>query len=507
MMIKNVITAFDKVSQKHPNKFAYDYLGEQHTYHELRVNADRLAAHLLSLNLPKQAPIMVYGGQTFEMVVAFLAAVKAGHAYIPVDDHSSNDRLKMIQEVAQPPLVIAVRPLPVALTDIQVIDQDDLMAITDQEMTAPLAIEQYVSDDDNFYIIFTSGTTGKPKGVQISARNLESFVNWQLADFYFPKHANVLAQAPYSFDLSVMGLYPTLVTGGTLKVLPREITDNFKALFATLPTMDLNIWISTPSLIEICLLVADFDSEHYPDLVIFLFCGEELSHKTAATLKKRFPKSRLYNTYGPTETTVAVTGVEITPAILERYDRLPIGYVKSDTQIWVDGAAAVGQQGEIVISGPSVSKGYLNLPEKTAAVFQQKGCWPSYASGDIGFFNDAGLLFYRGRMDFQIKFNGYRIELEELNFFLKQQTIVDQGAIVPRYNQAHKVTQLVALVVPAAGDPEDQQALTTAIKANLAKDIMPYMMPQRFVYRRELPLSANGKVDIKALIQEVNASD
>lgn len=127
MMIKNVITAFDKVSQKHPNKFAYDYLGEQHTYHELRVNADRLAAHLLSLNLPKQAPIMVYGGQTFEMVVAFLAAVKAGHAYIPVDDHSSNDRLKMIQEVAQPPLVIAVRPLPVALTDIQVIDQDDLM--------------------------------------------------------------------------------------------------------------------------------------------------------------------------------------------------------------------------------------------------------------------------------------------------------------------------------------------------------------------------------------------
>ncbi|MFD1410531.1 D-alanine--poly(phosphoribitol) ligase subunit DltA [Lapidilactobacillus gannanensis] len=509
-MIKNIITAFDHISQKYPNNFAYDYLGEQATYSELRKKADTLAAHLLKMDLPDKAPVMVYGGQTLDMVVAFLALVKSGHAYIPVDDHSSEDRLLMIQDVAQPPLVIAVDDLPVALENIDVLDKNQLQTI--YQIKQPVATTNYVGPDDNFYIIFTSGTTGKPKGVQISHRNLLSFVNWQLADFYFPKGANVLAQAPYSFDLSVMGLYPTLVTGGTLKVLPKDVTENFKALFTTLPKMDLNIWISTPSLVEICLLSPDFNCENYPNLVTFLFCGEELSHKTAANLKKRFAKAHIYNTYGPTETTVAVTGVEITPEILARYDRLPIGYVKSDTDIWidttdVDGATADQKQGEIIISGPSVSKGYLNLPEKTHEVFQQSGAWPSYASGDLGYFNDAGLLFYRGRKDFQIKFNGYRIELEELNFFLKQQELVDQGAIVPRYNAGHKVTQLIALVVPRQKSSVDETALTEQIKGDLALHIMPYMMPQRFVFRTELPLSANGKVDIKSLIQEVNAGD
>lgn len=117
------------------------------------------------------------------------------------------------------------------------------------------------------------------------------------------------------------------------------------------------------------------------------------------------------------------------------------------------------------------------------------------------------MLFYRGRKDFQIKFNGYRIELEELNFFLKQQELVDQGAIVPRYNAGHKVTQLIALVVPRQKSSVDETALTEQIKGDLALHIMPYMMPQRFVFRTELPLSANGKVDIKSLIQEVNAGD
>src|SRR5699024_3422016 len=126
---------------------------------------------------------------------------------------------------------------------------------------------------------------------------------------------SVLAQAPFSFDLSVMGLYPTLVTGGTLKALPRAITEDFKQLFATLPQLELGVWISTPSLVEMCLLLKDFNSENYPNLTHFLFCGEELSHKTAATLLARFPEAHVYNTYGPTEATVAVTGVEITPAI------------------------------------------------------------------------------------------------------------------------------------------------------------------------------------------------
>ncbi|GEL13294.1 D-alanine--D-alanyl carrier protein ligase [Lapidilactobacillus concavus DSM 17758] len=501
IQINNVIDAIDQISATQPDQIAYDYLGTTYTYRQLVQQANTLAFQLDALNLPAKSPIIVYGGQEFEMLVAFLAAVKTGHAYIPVDDHSDKKRLLMIQDTAHSPLVIAIDHLPVDLPDTQVISLEEinLLNITDEQPHFDA-----VNGDDNFYIIFTSGTTGKPKGVQISHNNLLSFVNWQLSDFQWPECPNVLAQAPFSFDLSVMGLYPTLTTGGTLKALPKEVTEDFKQLFHYLPQLQLNVWISTPSLVEICLLLKDFDAEHYPTLTHFLFCGEELSHPTAEKLSQRFPAAKIFNTYGPTETCVAVTGIEITPAILAKYSRLPIGRVKADTTITIKPQAdeAVG---EIMISGPSVSKGYLNLPEKTTAAFDDGQPWRTYHSGDLGFFADDDLLFYRGRMDFQIKFNGYRIELEEINFYLRQSQLIEQGVVVPRYNQEHRVNQLIAFIVPTESPVASENDLTKAIKQELQDNLMPYMIPQRFVYRESLPRSANDKVDIKALILEVNS--
>lgn len=498
-MITNIISAIDDIATKTPEQSAYDYLGTNYSYRELVQRANALAELLITKKLPAKAPIIVYGGQQFEMLVAFLAAVKTGHAYIPVDSHSAKERLLMIQDTAHAPLIIAIETLPVAL-DIDVINLATIQQLTP---VATLKDNLPVQGNDNFYIIFTSGTTGKPKGVQISHDNLLSFVNWLVSDFHWPQQPSVLAQAPFSFDLSVMGLYPTLVTGGTLKALPRAITEDFKQLFATLPQLELGVWISTPSLVEMCLLLKDFNSENYPNLTHFLFCGEELSHKTAATLLARFPEAHVYNTYGPTEATVAVTGVEITPAILEKYERLPIGHVKHDTHIAIKPVDHT-EVGEILISGPSVSKGYLNLPEKTAAAFEKQANLQAYHSGDLGFFGEDDLLFYRGRMDFQIKFNGYRIELEEINFYLRQSPLIKQGVVVPRYNADHRVVQLIAVIAPNETTASEKE-LTKAIKAELTDNIMPYMMPQRFVYRDELPLSANDKVDIKALIQEVNS--
>lgn len=501
-MVTSITTAIDNVYHQYPDHIAYDYLGTTYTYRDLVQQANALALKIVQQQLPVQTPIIVYGGQEFEMLVAFLAAIKSGHAYIPVDSHSAPDRLQMIQKTAAAPLIIAIEPLPLQLAHTKMMTLAEINALTPQaSFPNP---ELAVRGADNFYIIFTSGTTGQPKGVQISHDNLVSFVNWLISDFNWPKTANILAQAPFSFDLSVMSLYPTLVIGGTLKALPRQVTEDFKQLFNTLPKLDLNIWVSTPSLVEICLLLKTFDSEHYPTLTHFIFCGEELSHQTATNLLQRFPNAHIYNTYGPTEATVAVTGIEITTAILEQYQRLPIGYVKADTKITI--AASDGQNvGELLISGPSVSKGYLNLPEKTAAAFEQTTDYPTYHSGDLAFYNENQLLFYRGRMDFQIKFNGYRIELEEINFYLRQSQYVKQGAVVPRYNADHRVVQLIAIVVPNQATTLKKNDLTKAIKAELSENIMPYMMPQRFDYRDELPLSANDKVDIKALIQEVNS--
>lgn len=509
MTFSNIITKIDQVAQQNPTKICYQDGAKLYTYRALKIESDRVAAFLQTQNLPKKAPVIVYGGQTFEMIVTFLGAVKAGHAYIPVDEHSPKERLVQINQVAHPGAVLEVSDLPITLPGVEVVRKATLAHVRATGSTH-YDVTQQVQGDENFYIIFTSGTTGTPKGVQISHDNLRSYVHWMLTDFELYPGIRALSQASYAFDLSVMDLYPTLLLGGTLVALDKTVTDDFRKLFKRLPTLKVNAWVSTPSFVEICLLEPTFDQAHYPELDHFLFCGEELTSKTAQALLQRFPEAQLYNTYGPTETTVAVTGVRIDADMLARYPRLPIGRAKADTQITVvtaDGQPVpANQNGELIITGPSVSKGYLNNPEKTKQAFFTKNGQRAYHSGDLGFVANDGLIFYRGRTDFQVKMHGYRIELEDVDQNLLQLDLVKQASTVPCYNRSHKVTQLVAYVVPNHNDYPDQLALTKAIKTQLGQNIMPYMVPQRFVYQEKLPLTINGKVDRKSLLAEVNPS-
>ncbi|WP_461215416.1 D-alanine--poly(phosphoribitol) ligase subunit DltA [Lacticaseibacillus sp. GG6-2] len=499
-MLTNIIESIDAVAEAEPERQAYHINDQHYSYGQLREASDNLAAAIGKQHLSAHVPIMVYCDQGFTTIVSFLACVKAGHPYIPVDTHSPQTRLTMIESIAKPGLVLAVADLPLSLHT-PTLDADALHLAMITPQAIPL---NPVSGDEIFYIIFTSGTTGRPKGVQISHKNLLSFVNW-MQSFDLPAYPRMLSQAPYSFDLSVMDLYPTLVSGGEVQVLPADVTANLKTMFAVLPTLSLQVWVSTPAFVSICLLDGNFDAAHYPTLTQFFFCGEELTHDLAAKLLARFPKAAIYNTYGPTEATVAVTAVQVTQELLARYARLPIGLAKPDTTISLksgsqrqDGDVVVG---ELMIQGPSVSCGYLNNPEKTAAAFSAAG----YATGDLGYIDDAGMIFYRGRSDFQIKLNGYRIELEEVNHYLNAEPLIAQGVAVPKYNRNHQVSQLLAYVVPATNEFADELSLTKALRQRLQESMMSYMIPQRFVYRDSLPLTANGKVAVRNLIEAANA--
>ena len=511
--ITDMIETIEHFAQTQPDFPVYNVLGQVHTYGDLKTDSDALAAKIDSWGLAPKSPVVVYGGQEYEMLATFVALTKAGHAYIPIDSHSALERVTAILEVAEPSLIIAIADFPLADTDAAILSLEEVRAAyaekTAYEMSHP------VKGDDNYYIIFTSGTTGKPKGVQISHDNLLSFTNWMITDkeFATPSRPQMLAQPPYSFDLSVMYWAPTLALGGTLYALPSSLTQDFKQLFEAILSLPVAIWTSTPSFADMAMLSEDFNSQKMPGITHFYFDGEELTVKTAQKLRERFPEARIINAYGPTEATVALSAVAITDEMLATLKRLPIGYTKADSPTFVideNGQKLPnGQQGEIIVCGPAVSKGYLNNPEKTAEAFFEFEGLPAYHTGDVGTMTDEGLLLYGGRMDFQIKFNGYRIELEDVSQNLNKSKYIEAAVAVPRYNKDHKVQNLLAYVILKDGVAEqfDREIdITKAIKEDLQDIMMSYMMPSKFLYRESLPLTPNGKIDIKGLISEVNKS-
>ena len=510
-VIHDMIEAIEHFAQVQPDFPVYDILGQVHTYGDLKKDSDSLAAQIDRLGLPDKSPVVVFGGQEYEMLATFVALTKSGHAYIPIDSHSALERVAAIVEVAEPSLIIAINDFPLADVTAPIFSAEQVQ--TAFRDGASYELSHPVQGDDNYYIIFTSGTTGKPKGVQISHNNLLSFTNWMITDkeFATPARPQMLAQPPYSFDLSVMYWAPTLALGGTLFALPSAVTQDFKQLFETILSLPIAIWTSTPSFADMALLSDDFNSQKLPQLTHFYFDGEELTVKTAQKLRVRFPQARIINAYGPTEATVALSAVAVTDEMLQNCKRLPIGYTKADSPTFVideEGQKVPnGQQGEIIVCGPAVSKGYLNNPEKTAEAFFEFEGLPAYHTGDVGSMTDEGLLLYGGRMDFQIKFNGFRIELEDVSQNLNKSKYIESAVAVPRYNKDHKVQNLLAYVILKDGVAEQFEReidITKAIKEDLQDIMMSYMMPSKFLYRETLPLTPNGKIDIKGLISEVN---
>ena len=510
-VIHDMIEAIEHFAQVQPDFPVYDILGQVHTYGDLKKDSDSLAAHIDRLGLPDKSPVVVFGGQEYEMLATFVALTKSGHAYIPIDSHSALERVAAIVEVAEPSLIIAINDFPLADVAAPIFSAEQVQ--TAFREGASYELSHPVQGDDNYYIIFTSGTTGKPKGVQISHNNLLSFTNWMITDkeFATPERPQMLAQPPYSFDLSVMYWAPTLALGGTLFALPSAVTQDFKQLFETILSLPIAIWTSTPSFADMALLSDDFNSQKLPQLTHFYFDGEELTVKTAQKLRDRFPQARIINAYGPTEATVALSAVAVTDEMLQNCKRLPSGYTKADSPTFVideEGQKVPnGQQGEIIVCGPAVSKGYLNNPEKTAEAFFEFEGLPAYHTGDVGSMTDEGLLLYGGRMDFQIKFNGFRIVLEDVSQNLNKSKYIESAVAVPRYNKDHKVQNLLAYVILKDGVAEQFEReidITKSIKEDLQDIMMSYMMPSKFLYRETLPLTPNGKIDIKGLISEVN---
>jgi len=297
---------------------------------------------------------------------------------------------------------------------------------------------------------------------------------------------------------------------------------NPKELFSSLGSSNVSYWVSTPSFAEVCLMDPSFNDTLLPQVKHFLFCGEILTHDCAVKLTQRFPRAKVENLYGPTEATVAATNLTITPEILKDFNPLPVGRVKPDALLLVCDTdqltAAItaekgvlshrpetlpeGRAGELVIAGPNVSVGYLNNPEQTAKAFfswQEQGItWKAYRTGDSGLFRD-GLLFYQGRLDFQVKLHGYRIELGEIEENLRRLPLVDNAVVLP-VERRGKVEYLQAFVT-VSKPVEDEFKAVLALREDLRQHLPEYMIPRRFKFLDKMPMTPNGKADRRALSQ------
>jgi D-alanine--poly(phosphoribitol) ligase subunit 1 len=327
-----------------------------------------------------------------------------------------------------------------------------------------------------------------------------------LAEQQFNERAEVfLNQAPFSFDLSVMDLYCSLVTGGTLFSISRDLIENPKKLYRALATSAVTTWVSTPSFALMCLVEDKFAEAMLPRVRRFLFCGETLAPQTAAQLVARFPQARVWNMYGPTEATVATTSIHVDAAILEKYSPLPVGRVMPGTKIFIvdeNGAELPANgRGEIIITGPNVSPGYAGRSDLTARAFCEYRGLRAYKTGDLGCFRDS-LLFFEGRIDEQIKLSGYRIELGDVEANLRALPIVRDAVVIPviKSGAARSLTAFVTLL--ARNETSDFK-LAHNLRSLLSERLPVYMLPRKFIFLDTFPMTANGKVDRAGLARSL----
>jgi len=484
----NLIQRIDHWATAAPEAFAHVSGDRALTYGELRRQSDGLASHLTERFGDDRKPIAVLGHREPEMLIAFLGTVKSGRPYVPIDTALPKTRIDQIMASSNAAFVLTP-------DQIRQFSSGDLRG-----SSVP------VEEDDPFYILFTSGSTGEPKGVTITLRCLEHFINWVLAEQEFIKGAEVfLNQAPFSFDLSVMDLYCSLATGSTLFSISRDLIENPKKLYRALATSGVTAWVSTPSFAQMCLVEEKFAQTMLPRVQRFLFCGETLAPQTAAQLLARFPQAQVWNMYGPTEATVATTSVRIDTAILEKYSPLPVGRVMPGTKIFIvdeDRAElSANERGEIIIAGPNVSPGYAGRSDLTARAFFEYRGVHAYKTGDLGRFRDS-LLFFEGRIDEQIKLSGYRIELGDVEANLRALATVRDAVVIPviKSGAAQSLTAFVSLAVQ---DETSDFKLAHNLRSQLGERLPAYMLPLKFIFLDAFPMTANGKVDRTALAKSL----
>jgi amino acid adenylation domain-containing protein len=505
---------FEEQVERTPEDIAVVFEEEELSYAELNRHANQLAHRLRKLGVGPEVIVGVFAERSVEMVVGLLATLKAGGAYLPLDPNYPADRLNFMLGDARPGLVLVQGSLAAKLPQYAgevVFLEDDFAAKSDANptnRTQPENLAEWgtiarcptrnpisgVSPENLAYVIYTSGSTGRPKGVMVRHRGVCNRLQWVQENLPLGSGDGMMLKAPLTFDVSVSEVFWPLMSGARLVVARGGLQGDGRYLIETICKQAVTTLELVPAMLAA--LLEDKEVGRCSSLRRVICGGEGL----AADLQQRFfralPHAELYNSYGPTEATIDVTFWKCELGAQDTNP--PIGRPIANTQAYILDRAMqpvpVGVGGELHIGGVQVARCYLARPELTAEKFVPNpfGAGRIYKTGDLCRFRSDGAIEFLGRMDQQVKLRGLRIELGEIEAVLKEHPAVRECVALVRQDKTGSSSKLVCYVVARGVSPDE-------LRQHARKTLPDYMVPSAFVFLEELPLTANRKLDRRAL--------
>jgi len=495
---------------------------ERLTYAELESASNRLARQLLEAGCSRSDRVCLLAPKSPTTMVAMLATLKAGGAYVPIDTASPAARIARIFRAAEPAAVLTLgsaasiadelraenaldRAVPVgALDELATSASAGAVAFgpadVGQQESQPLP--QYGSEEDTAHLLFTSGSTGDPKGVVIKHANVRAFVEWGVSYFGIQPGDRLSGHPPLHFDLSGFDFYGAMRAGAELHLVPPE-TLLPQQLARFIQTAELTQWFAVPSAMTYMTRFGAVPDEGFPTLQRVLWCGEVLPTSVLVDWMRRIPQASFTNLYGPTEATIASSYYTVPGVPTHESEAIPIGTPCDGEELLIvddEGRPAKdGEIGELCIGGAGLSPGYWRDEAKTRAVFVSdprpgRESERIYRTGDLARVGEDGLYYFLGRADSQIKSRGYRIELGEIETAVNARPEIGECAVVATASDGFEGVAICCAYAPSNGAVD-----STALRTALTSVLPAYMLPSRWLSMEKLPENSNGKIDRRRL--------
>jgi non-ribosomal peptide synthetase-like protein len=491
---------FEQRARAHPDVIAGVYGKRQWTYGELNARANRLGRALVARGLRREGVVAVVTERNLDWMAAVLAVFKAGGVYLPVEPDFPANRIAKMLSRAECKLVLtetgSTATLEAALDSLSGIQTLLVDAAYQEDHTEDdLGIE--VGPDQLAYIYFTSGSTGEPKGAMCEHAGMLNHLYAKIHDLGIGEGDVVTQIARQCFDISLWQLVAGLLVGSRTLIIEQAVILDLQRFVDTIADGKVSVMQVVPSYLEAVLSYLEKSPRELPDLKCVSVTGEALKAELARRWFAARPSIKLVNAYGLTETSDD-TNHEVMDRAPEG-DRVPLGPAVNNVHVYVVDAqlspVPLGAPGEIVFSGVCVGRGYVNDPERTRLAFMAdplRNGERLYRSGDFGRWRPDGKLEFLGRRDAQVKINGFRIEIGDIENALLRASGVRQGAVVIA-ERADKSKRLVAFYA------SERELEISNLQDQLSQALPVYMVPSTFHWKESLPLTANGKVDRKSL--------